>query len=49
MILRISIHEQLHFLLNLKRLNLSTARVISDEFGSKEQLNQQAARHWRED
>ena len=36
-------------LIDQKRLNLSTARVISDNFPMMEQLNQQAARQWRED
>jgi predicted membrane-bound spermidine synthase len=36
-------------LIDQKRLNLSTARVISDNFPMMEQLNQKAARQWRED
>jgi predicted membrane-bound spermidine synthase len=36
-------------LIDQKRLNLTTARVISDDFPLMEQLNQQAARQWRED
>jgi hypothetical protein len=36
-------------LIDQKRLNLSTARIISDNFPLMEQLNQKAARQWRED
>ena len=36
-------------LLNQKTINLSSARIISDDFPLMEQLNQIAARQWRED
>ena len=36
-------------LIDQKGLNLSNARIISDNFPLMEQLNQKAARQWRED
>lgn len=36
-------------LIDQKQLNLSSARIISDNFPLMEQLNQKAARQWRED
>jgi predicted membrane-bound spermidine synthase len=36
-------------LINQKTLNLSDARIISDDFPLMEQINQTAARQWRED
>jgi hypothetical protein len=36
-------------LLNINGLNLSDASIISDDYPLMEQLNQKAARQWRED
>jgi hypothetical protein len=36
-------------LIDQKTLNLTNARIISDNFPLMEQLNQVAARQWRED
>jgi hypothetical protein len=46
---KVDIYDVRKNLINLKSISLTNAKLISDNFPIMEQLNQEAARQWRED